>query len=99
MSDQLNALRAQAEEVAQCYDAFMPDLGLGDILRDLFRNALAAIAPPACDCDLNAYHRWNCALTPLWAQTMRDLDTNPWTATRSAMWVFEDILPNQGDRP
>jgi hypothetical protein len=25
------------------------------------------------------HHRWNCALTPIWAQTIRDLDINPWT--------------------
>jgi hypothetical protein len=38
-----------------------------------------------CDCDLIARertrtrprHRWNCALTPIWAQTMRELDVNP----------------------
>lgn len=32
-----------------------------------------------CDCPLDPHHRWNCALTPVWAQTMRDLDCNPWT--------------------
>lgn len=39
-----------------------------------------AVRPqPTCDCPLDPYHRWNCALTPIWAQTMRDLDINPWT--------------------
>ena len=44
--------------------------------------------PPMCDCPMNPHHRWNCALTPIWAQTIRDQDCNPWTVTRSAMWVF-----------
>lgn len=35
-----------------------------------------------CDCPLDPYHRWNCPLTPTWAQTMRDLDCNPWTVIR-----------------
>lgn len=46
---------------------------------------------PACDCPLipsgtrpprPPFHRWNCALTPVWAQTIRDLDVNPWTVIR-----------------
>lgn len=41
----------------------------------------------ACDCDPAAYHRWNCAETPLWAQTMRDLDVNPWTVARVPEWL------------
>lgn len=28
---------------------------------------------PECDCPLDPHHRWNCALTPIWAQTIRDL--------------------------
>lgn len=32
-----------------------------------------------CDCPMDPYHRWNCAATPIWAQTIRELDTNPWT--------------------
>ena len=48
-----------------------------------------------CDCPMDPHHRWNCALTPIWAQTIRDQDCNPWTVTRSAMWVFEDILINR----
>lgn len=31
------------------------------------------------DCPMDPHHRWNCAQTPIWAQTIRDLDTNPWT--------------------
>ena len=47
--------------------------------------------PIPCDCPLTPsgtrpprppYHRWNCSLTPTWAQTMRDLDVNPWTVIR-----------------
>ena len=37
-----------------------------------------------CDCPLTPYHRWNCHLTPIWAQTMRDLDCNPWTVLSRA---------------
>lgn len=32
-----------------------------------------------CNCDPSANHRWDCPRTPIWAQTMRDLDANPWT--------------------
>lgn len=39
-----------------------------------------------CDCPLNPHHRWNCALTPIWAQTIRDLDTNPW-----GRWSSHDV--------
>lgn len=35
-----------------------------------------------CDCGLSAFHRWNCATTPMWAQTMRDLDINPWLSAQ-----------------
>lgn len=38
----------------------------GDVIRDR-----------ECDCDPAAYHRWNCALTPIWAQTIRELHMNP----------------------
>ena len=38
-----------------------------------------------CDCPLDPHHRWNCALTPIWAQTMRDLDCNPWTVVSFVM--------------
>jgi hypothetical protein len=38
---------------------------------------------PPCDCPDTSFgrnpHRWNCDQTPIWAQTIRDLDTNPWT--------------------
>ena len=32
-----------------------------------------------CDCPMNPFHRWNCSRTPIWAQTIRDLDLNPST--------------------
>lgn len=34
-----------------------------------------------CGCDPydQSPHRWNCALTPIWAQTIRELDVNPLT--------------------
>ncbi|MCV7354470.1 hypothetical protein [Mycolicibacterium fluoranthenivorans] len=68
---------AYIEEHAAVCDSIFP--GLGGFLRDIWR----AIRPsPSCDCPLDPYHRWNCALTPIWAQTIRDLDTNPWTVIK-----------------
>ena len=62
---------------AELYDSIIA--GLGDALRC----AWEAIRPkPLCDCPMDPYHRWNCALTPIWAQTIRDLDTNPWTVIK-----------------
>lgn len=46
---------------------------------------------PACDCPLDPHHRWNCALTPVWAQTMRDMNVNPWTVIKP----FEMQLPKE----
>ena len=34
---------------------------------------------------MDPHHRWNCTLTPIWSQAMRDLDCNPWTVVRDAM--------------
>lgn len=79
---------AYIEAYAQSYDTIIP--GLGDALRTVW----ADIRPtPTCDCPLNPHHDWNCSTTPIWAQTIRDLDVNPWTVTRSAMWVLEGIRP------
>ena len=39
-----------------------------------------------CDCLLDPHHRWNCALTPVWAQTMR-----PWTVIKP----YEMQLPKE----
>ncbi|MGE2733821.1 hypothetical protein [Mycolicibacterium vaccae] len=36
----------------------------------------------SCDCPMAPHHRWNCPLTPAFAQTIRDLDCNPWTVVR-----------------
>lgn len=41
-----------------------------------------ADCPPQCDCPMDPHHRWNCPLTPIWAQTIRELDCNPWTVIR-----------------
>ncbi len=46
----------------------------------------------SCDCEMMPYHRWSCDLTPIWAQTMRDLDTNPWTVFLSCEWNDELLL-------
>lgn len=89
-------LASSADEVieayAQAYDAYVLP-GLGDVLRGAWREVRSSFFPPPCDCPMDPHHRWNCALTPVWAQTMRDLDVNPWTALRGFMWVFEDIAP------
>ncbi|MCG7592414.1 hypothetical protein [Mycobacterium sp. PSTR-4-N] len=45
---------------------------------------LATVGPRWCDCPCDPHHRWNCPMTPLWAQTMCDLDLNPWTVMRPA---------------
>lgn len=47
-----------------------------------------------CDCPMNPYHRWNCALTPIWADTMRDLDCNPWTELHEVkLWAVANGEP------
>lgn len=80
----LRAADAEMEALAAaCDDAFGGLLGLS-VLGDAFRAAWQQIRPrPTCDCPLDPHHRWNCPLTPLWAQTMRDRDTNPWTVMDS----------------
>ena len=47
------------------------------------REFLAEVRNDECDCDPASYHHWNCRATPIWAQTIRDLDTNPWTVVRA----------------
>lgn len=56
-----------------------------DMLDDLTLTLWLPGDPPACDCPLDPHHRWNCPLTPIWAQTMRDLDCNPWTVVTDAV--------------
>lgn len=51
-----------------------------------FQRWLPGDPQPACDCPLDPHHRWNCALTPIWAQTIRDLDVNPW-----GRWSSHDV--------
>lgn len=59
----------------------------------------------ACDCPVNpfAHHRWNCDLTPIWAQTMRGLDINPWTVVTYAeasfgiLWMRTFCCPGCGE--
>lgn len=82
---------AHIEAHALAYDAIMP--GLGDTLRHCW----TLIRPqPTCDCPLDPYHRWNCALTPIWAQTMRDLDTNPWTVITHSLIYCDLSFPPHG---
>lgn len=61
------------------YNGIALDVPLADVLE-----ALGFSAGLSCDCPMDPYHRWNCPLTPLWAQTMRDLDVNPWTVMEAS---------------
>lgn len=68
---------------AQAFDAMWTQL-LGGTPFDGMTAAiraywLAAVGPRWCDCPMDPHHRWNCPMTPTWVQTIRDLDTNPWT--------------------
>lgn len=68
---------AAVEVMAATYDSISIFGPLGDIFRELWRD----IRPqPTCDCPMDPHHRWNCNLTPIWAQMLRDSDFNPWTA-------------------
>lgn len=75
----LHEADAAVELLASTYDGMNGIFGpLGDVYRELWRDLRPQ---PTCRCRaLTGYHDWNCELTPLWAQTIRDLDTNPWTA-------------------
>lgn len=56
-----------------------------------------ADCPPMCDCPMDPYHRWNCPLTPIWAQTIRELDCNPWGTLEAVdtilAWGFPTMCP------
>lgn len=54
---------------------------LGDGVVQAYAAGVRDVLTPAplCDCPMDPYHRWNCPATPIWSQTIRDLDTNPWT--------------------
>jgi len=60
--------------------SFMARLGIEAAKR--LTVAFRPISQPTCDCPLDPHHRWNCPLTPIWAQTIRDLDCNPWAVVR-----------------
>lgn len=49
-----------------------------------------------CDCDPAAYHRWNCASTPAFADTVRALDTNPWTVVTQSRAYCDLSFPPVG---
>lgn len=90
---------AVIESYAQAYDAMLPGFGIGDIVRDTWRELTRWLFPPACDCELNPHHRWNCALTPIWAQAIRDLDANPWTVVTHTVHRFGlDLTPESFER-
>jgi hypothetical protein len=77
------------ETYAQVFDSLF-GYATGDLLRSTWRRDIRPILTP-CDCPLDPYHRWNCPLTPIWAQTMRDLDTNPWTTVTAALQRVRNI--------
>ncbi len=75
--EMLAAADAAIESYAELWESIFP--GSSFIVLDAWR----AVRPaPMCDCPMDPYHRWNCVLTPIWAQTIRDLDCNPWTVIR-----------------
>lgn len=94
----LNEADAYIELIASAYDAIAILPGIGGLLRD----AWAAVRPqPSCDCPMDPHHRWNCELTPVWAQLMRESDFNPWTA----LWMplserdFQTLWRRAGQDP
>ncbi len=64
---------------------------LADRARATLKAAISIAKNSYCDCPLDPHHRWNCALTPVWAQTMRDLNVNPWTVIKP----YEMQLPKE----
>lgn len=63
------------------FDPFCPDHGDPEYVKTL-------VATPACDCPLNPHHRWNCHLTPVWTELVRDMDCNPWTVVTNTVHRF-----------
>ena len=51
-----------------------------------------------CDCPLSPFHRWNCESTPVWAQTIRALDCNPWLVFQKPINpIYQDpLVPSYG---
>ena len=77
----LLAADTQIELYATAYDDLFSGLAGLSVLGDAVRAAWYSIRPrPTCDCPMDPHHRWNCELTPVWAQLMRESDFNPWTA-------------------
>lgn len=99
----IEAIRAGDAHIQLQAAAFGAITGLSGV-GDLLREAWAAIRPePTCDCPLDPHHRWNCHLTPIWAQTIRDLGMNPWTIVTWPMpiaglhgWVRTGVLRDGG---
>lgn len=67
---------------ADFYDSYI-GYGTGDILRNAWRELVNNADP--CDCP-PTHHRWNCHRTPVYRQTMRDLDINPWMLFEYQKW-------------
>ena len=67
----------QGGGIVNVYSDMLTDIA--DAAQGALKTAIRMAKNRYCDCPLNPYHRWNCTLTPVWAQTIRDLDVNPWT--------------------
>lgn len=69
-------LETRLQPVCEALSGILKDAAL-TLTVDALNNPLWAHRA-GCDCT-GMHHRWNCPMTPIWAQTMRDLDINPWT--------------------
>lgn len=81
----LDAADAVIDTCAEVIDLAFGTIGinhLGDVYRQAWADVRPLLEQRLCDCPRDPYHRWNCPATPLWAQTIRDLDTNPWIVFR-----------------
>lgn len=94
LAEGLKMADGMVDQYADAYDAILPGLG------DVFRHTWQIVRPqPTCDCPMDPHHRWNCALTPIWAQTIRDLGCNPWTVTEGVVHRFGlDLTPESFQR-
>ena len=78
-------IEARAQVIDLAFSLLLGANDLGDTLRAAWTELRPLLEQRLCDCDRNPHHRWNCTATPIWAQTIRDLDTNPWTVLRGAL--------------
>lgn len=86
---------AIVDHAVDAYTATLPNI-LGIDWAGAFRAAWTELRPlleqRLCDCPRDPYHRWNCPATPIWAQTIRDLDTNPGTRLDTAIHNADGLI-------